>query len=343
MGSDKLHKRAFSMEKRIERLKTVPKPQAEKKINASFTSREFSGDEVLVIEGLCKSFGQRQLFENLELLVEGGERIALMGDNGSGKSTLIKIILGEELPDAGFLRKGPSVKSAYLPQIIHFSHPERSLLDTMIYDENCSHQEARDRLAAFRFVGEDVFKSVGTLSGGEQSRLRLCMLMRRGVNLLILDEPTNHLDIASREWIETAVSEFDEALLFVSHDRWFIEKFATRIWDMHDGTIFDFRGSFSQYREYKARQDALARAAAPAPSSKPEKPREEKKSNAKADAKRRAKLERDIEKLEAEIETVSAHESEFSSDYKKLLELGETKSSLEEQLEELYLQWEELA
>ena len=124
---------------------------------------------------------------------------------------------------------GPTVKVGYLPQIIHFSHPERNLVDTMIYDQDCSTQTARNRLAAFNFRGEDVFKPVSALSGGEQSRLRLCMLMDEQINLLILDEPTNHLDIASREWIEEAVADYEGNLLFVSHDRYFIKQFATHL------------------------------------------------------------------------------------------------------------------
>ena len=169
---------------------------------------------------------KRQLFDHVNLEVIGGERIALLGDNGTGKSTLLKILLGEEEPDSGKLRMGPTVKVGYLPQIIRFSHPERNLVDTMIYDQDCSTQTARNRLAAFNFRGEDVFKPVSALSGGEQSRLRLCMLMDEKINLLILDEPTNHLDVASREWIEEAVESYEGNLLFVSHDRYFINRFA---------------------------------------------------------------------------------------------------------------------
>lgn len=142
-----------------------------------------------------------------------------------------------------------------------FAEPERSALDTLIYDCRCSPQEARDSLGAFGFSGEDALKAVGTLSGGEQSRLRLCMLMRGDLNLLILDEPTNHLDLASREWMEDALSDYSEALLFVSHDRYFIEKFATRIWSIENGEVTDFRGTFAEFREYRARQEAIAQAA----------------------------------------------------------------------------------
>ena len=197
-GMDKTFKRAQSMEKRIERMRVTDRPKKKRKMEVRFGEREFRGDEVLTIKNLKKSFGDRTLFSDVNLEVAGGERIALLGDNGTGKSTLIKILMGEEEPDSGKLRMGPTVKIGYLPQIIHFSHPERSLVDTMLYDLDCTAQTARNRLAAFKFRGEDVFKPVSALSGGEQSRLRLCMLMDAKINLLILDEPTNHLDIQSR-------------------------------------------------------------------------------------------------------------------------------------------------
>ena len=198
MGNDKLHKRAFSMEKRIERLRKTDKPRKERKLEVRFGEREFRGDEVMIVKDLKKSFGDRVLFDHVDLEVVGGERIALLGDNGTGTSTLIKLIMGEEEPDSGKIRFGPTVKTGYLPQIVHFDHPERNLVDTLIYAQDCSTQTARNRLAAFNFRGEDVFKPVSALSGGERSRLRLCMLMDEKINLLILDEPTNHLDIDSR-------------------------------------------------------------------------------------------------------------------------------------------------
>ena len=177
MGNDKLHKRAFSMEKRIEKLQKSEKPTEQKKLNVKFRQREFNGDEALVIEDVSKSFGARKLFDSLSLSVTGGERIALIGDNGTGKSTLLTLIMGQETPDTGYLYRGPAVRTAYLPQIVTFSVDSRSALDTMLYDCRCQPQEARDRLAAFGFRGEDVFTPVGALSGGERSRLRLCMLM----------------------------------------------------------------------------------------------------------------------------------------------------------------------
>ncbi len=340
LGNDKLYKRAFSMEKRIARLQTAPKPQKERKLNVKFKERDFFGDEVLVIDELGKSFGEKKLFSDLELLIRPGERVAVMGDNGSGKSTLVKIILGEVVPDAGYTRLGPAIRTAYLPQQVTFSHPERTLLDTLIYDDKAEPQAARDRLAAFNFTGEDVFKTVGALSGGEQSRLRLCMLMKDDINFLILDEPTNHLDIASREWIESALDDYGGTLLFVSHDRWFTDRFATRIWELKDGALTDFAGGYTEYQQFKARRTELELAAKhkePRPAKGPKAPRP-------ADpARQMARLESQIEKLESALADVAAREEQFSADYEKLMELAEERQTLQSQLDGLYEQWEALA
>ncbi len=336
MGMDKLHKRAFSMEKRIERLQQSEKPTEAKKLSVKFKQREFSGDEVLVMDELSKSFGEKKLFSELSAVVAGGERIALIGDNGTGKSTLVKLIMGEEVPDTGYLYLGPSVRKAYLPQIVSFSLDSRSAYDTMLYDCRCQPQEARDRLAAFGFRGEDVFTPVGALSGGEKSRLRLCMLMGGEINFLILDEPTNHLDIASREWIEDALSDYEETLLFVSHDRYFIEKFATRIWALSDSVITDFRGGYEEYRQWQQRQQVYRQA---------EKSREkEKKPKPKAhnNDKAIAKLEREIERMEEKLSALDAEAQEYSSDYQKLMEIEAQKESLNDELMALYEKWEEL-
>lgn len=257
-----LYRRAMSIQHRMERIQKTDRPRQEKTMKAFFGEREFHGDEVVSIKGLGKAYGDRILFSGVDLLIQGGERIALLGDNGTGKSTFLKVLLGEE-PGEGKIRFGPSVKWAYLPQIIHFDHPERSLYDTMLYEKNCSPQAARDRLGQFLFQGEDVFKTVGSLSGGEQSRLRLCMLMDEKVNFLILDEPTNHLDIASREWVEAAIEEYEGALLFVSHDRYFVSRFAERIWELQDGKITDYPFGYEKYRAVKERE-AAARQTTPA-------------------------------------------------------------------------------
>ena len=337
MGNDKLHKRAFSMEKRIEKLSQSEKPQEQKKLNVKFKQREFNGDEVLVMEDVSKGFGDRTLFSDLSLTVTGGERIALIGDNGTGKSTLVKLIMGEETPDSGYLYKGPAVRSAYLPQHVRFSVEERSALDTMLYDCRCQPQQARDRLAAFGFKGEDVFTPVGALSGGEKSRLRLCMLMGSDINFLILDEPTNHLDIASREWMEDALSDYEQTLLFVSHDRYFIEKFATRIWALSDGKITDFRGGYEAYCQWKSRQQVYAQA-----EKRQEKEKKPKPQRPKNNDKAIARTERDIQRLEEKIAGLDQLAEENGSDYQKLMEIAAEKETLETELMELYEKWEEL-
>ena len=341
MGNDKLHKRAFSMEKRIEKLSHTEKPTEQKKLSVKFRQREFEGDEVLVMEGLSKSFGEKKLFSGLDLTVTGGERISLIGDNGTGKSTLVKLIMGDETPDAGYVYRGPAVRTAYLPQMVSFSVPERSAYDTMLYDCRCQPQEARDRLAAFGFRGEDVFTPVGTLSGGEKSRLRLCMLMGSDINFLILDEPTNHLDIASREWMEDALSDYEQTLLFVSHDRYFIEKFATRIWALADGRITDFRGGYSEFCQWRDRQEVF-RQNERAAQKKKEPKAEQKKKPVQGNDKAIAKAEREIAKLEAKIAALDAEAEANGSDYQKLMELSAEREGLENELLELYEQWEEL-
>lgn len=348
-GMDKTFKRAQSMEKRIERMRVTDRPKKERKMEVRFGEREFRGDEVLTIKNLKKSFGDRTLFSNVNLEVAGGERIALLGDNGTGKSTLIKILMGEEEPDSGKLRMGPTVKIGYLPQIIRFSHPERNLVDTMLYDLDCTAQTARNRLAAFKFRGEDVFKPVSTLSGGEQSRLRLCMLMDAKINLLILDEPTNHLDIQSREWIEEAVEEYEGNLLFVSHDRYFIERFASRIWLLEDGCITDFKGTYEEFQAARARgafgkpasAPAVPKREAPAPAEKKEKPK--RPGGTKNLEKEVTAAERAVAKAEERMAQLDSQVEESAADYVKLQELYEEKQALEEELMGLYAKWEELS
>ncbi len=339
MGADKLHKRAFSMEKRIEKLQQSEKPVEQRKMNVKFKQRGFEGDEVLVIDGVSKSFGPRTLFHDLCLTVAGGERIALIGDNGAGKSTLVKLILGEETPDSGYLQRGPAIRTAYLPQTVRFSDDARNAYETMLYDGRCQPQEARDRLAAFGFRGEDVFTPVGALSGGERSRLCLCLLMGRDINFLILDEPTNHLDIASREWMEDALSDYEQTLLFVSHDRWLIEKFATRIWALADGVLTDYRGGYRDYLAWKERQSVFQQNEK---REKQEKKPADKRPKTPNTAKAAAKVEREIARLEARQQELDQEAEMYSADYQKLMEIDAERASLDEQLLALYEQWEEL-
>ena len=334
-----LYRRAMSIQHRMERIEKTDRPTQDKTMRAKFAQRDFFGDEVLSVKGLGKAYDGRTLFSDVELQVAGGERIALLGDNGTGKSTFLKILLGEET-GAGRIKFGPTVKWAYLPQIIHFSHPERTLLDTMLYEKNCTVQTARDRLGAYLFEGEDVFKTVGSLSGGEQSRLRLCMLMDESINLLILDEPTNHLDIDSREWLEDALEDYEGTLIFVSHDRYFVNKFATRIWELENGQIRDYLCGYEKYRSIKEKE-AIA---APAPE-KPKKEHKEKPktSGSKMLEKKVRALEREIEKQEALSAELDAKIEAAAADYQELARLMEEKQQAEDTLAQMMEQWEALS
>ncbi len=332
-----LYRRAMSIQHRMDRIRKTERPKAERTMKASFGERDFSGDVVFKMKNVSKSFGDRTLFSDVNLLVEGGERIALLGDNGTGKSTFIKCLLGEE-DCQGKIQFGPTVKWGYLPQIIHFDHPERSLYDTMLYEKNCTPQMARDRLGAFLFQGEDVFKTVGNLSGGEQSRLRLCMLMDEKINLLILDEPTNHLDIASREWVEAAIEEFEGVLLFVSHDRYFIEKFAERIWLLEDGKIRDFPCGYQKYRSILEHEAA----AKPAVSAAPKPKKERAKGGTKDADKLVRRLEREIEKQEQVVADFDRKIEAASADYQELTRLLGEKEEAEAALMDLMEQWEQV-
>ena len=337
-----LYRRAMSIQHRMERIEKTKKPTVEKTMKASFAQRDFQGDVVFETKALAKCFGEKQLFSDVSLLVQGGERIALLGDNGAGKTTFIRCLLGQESCE-GKIKFGPTVRVGYLPQIMHFSHPERSLYDTMLYEKNLTPQAARDRLGAFLFQGEDVFKTVGSLSGGEQSRLRLCMLMDEKINLLILDEPTNHLDIASREWVECAIEEFEGVLLFVSHDRYFVEKFADRIWELEGGRIRDFKCGYAKYRSILAHEAASA----PAPAAVPERREAEKKEKPRPKDKELEKqvrrLEREIEKQEKLLAGLEEQVAAASADYQELSHLLEEKEREDAVLSNLMEQWESAA
>ena len=343
MGMDKTYRRAVNIERRIERMRTTERPTKARKMDARFSTAEFHGDEMLGIRNVAKSYGDKRLFEGITLKVEGGERIALIGDNGTGKSTLIKMIVGELYPDAGRIQLGPQAKPAYLPQIIRFDHPDWNLVEVMCASKRgLSAQSARNRLAAYDFRGEDVFKPVSVLSGGEQSRLRLCMLMDGEVNLLILDEPTNHLDIASREWIEEAVESYDGTLLFVSHDRYFINRFATRVWELADGTITDYPCGFTQYRQMKAQEEA-AKAEPPSPArERAERP--VRGNRAQQNARRQLTIcERDIARAEERIAALEADMEAAACDYEKLTALTAEREAAQGDLDALYERWERLS
>ena len=343
MGNDALHKRAFSMQKRIDRMERIQTIRQERKMKNQFNLAAQSGEDVFAIENLSVGF-DKPLVQDFTSMVFRGERIAILGPNGAGKTTLLTTLLHLQNPMAGRVYDGVGVKPGYLPQNVHFDHPERNLVDTLLYETNCSTQEARDRLAAFNFKGEEVFKTVSVLSGGEKTRLKLCLFMYQKINTLFLDEPTNHLDILSREWVEDAIDDFSETMIFVSHDRYFIDRFATRIWQVEDGRIIDFLGGYKEFKEQRERQlqseaamrEREKKAAKAEKASKEDKPKSENVRNRENEKKKKerqkkiAALEKQLEQLESDMAACPA------KDYVKLGELFQQKEAAEEELLLLY-------
>lgn len=344
MGNDKLHKRAFSMEKRIERMKArgSEKPFQPKKLTTKFQETEFHSDKAIEIHNLKKAYSEHIIFEDLNLEVTNKERIAVIGNNGTGKTTLIRMLMNEEYPDSGTIILSSNLKIGYLPQHIQFQDSSRSCYDTMLYETKSTPQQARDRLASFGFRGDKVFTEVSALSGGEQTRLKLCIEMGKNINLLILDEPTNHLDIDSREWIESAIEDFNESVLFVSHDRYFIERFAERIWYLYNNNrLVDYKGTYPEFREYLKRQEIFKNIESESlkkSKTKSDNPNTDKQK--KRNPKTVSKIEKDIQKVEDRIKQIELAEEQFNTDFEKLMELSEEKDRLNEELLDLYEKWD---
>ncbi len=339
----KLHKRAFSMEKRLDRIhkNATPKPKTERKLSKAFKSDLFSGTEVLFLKGIKKSFEERVILNDINLMVKKGDCLVLLGNNGTGKTTLLKIIQGEMAPDTGIVRIGPSVKAAYLPQIVQFDEPELSILETVRRELIIDEGSARNLLAGFLFTGEDVFKAVGSLSGGERSRLKLCLLMQKGVNFLILDEPTNHLDIASREWMEEVLDDFEGTILFVSHDRYFIRKFAKSVCEIEEGNLYTFEGDYEEYRQWR-RFEAQQKLVTNQNTTQQVKIRNDSRvrnPSPKAIEKKLLKVEEDIAFTEHRLSEIEDELDVYATDYERLNQLLQEKQELEAQHEELISLW----
>ncbi len=354
---------AESRQKLLDKMERVERPQnAPKSIRMRFSESLASGNDVLDVRGLSMGYAERTLFENLSFLVKRQERVLIIGPNGCGKSTLIKLILGKLAPVSGVIESGYNVEIGYYDQENQNLTPENSVLDELwnAYP-TMTETEVRNTLALFRFVGEDVFKSVSVLSGGERARLTLAKLILSRMNLLVLDEPTNHLDIDSREALESALEQFDGTIVTVSHDRYLIDKLATRILEIKPGDAFvgdllDFHvdragQAYTELQEYKAARIAEREASGTVVSSASASPgtgKEQylKNKQAASDArKKKAQLERlrrECEELEAELEQID--EELFGSaaaDYLRAAELDARKSEVEERLMEIYEALEE--
>lgn len=343
--NEKFFKRAESMQKRLDKMDKVDKPLMDQpKIKLDFAETDRSGKDVVTIKGISKSFEDKKVLEDLYLDIRYGESTALIGDNGSGKSTIIKSILGEVIPDEGEVKLGANTKIGYLPQNIIFNNEELTVLEAFREDITISEGEARGILAKFLFYGERVFKKVKNLSGGEKSRLKLCKLIQNDINLLILDEPTNHLDIDSREMLEEALTEFKGTILFISHDRFFINKLAERICEIEYKKIINYYGGYEYYRE-KKNEFMLNKIEVPKEEKIKKQQDNEKSKNKQVDInklKKAERLENTIQELEEKLKDIDIEMQSNGSEYEKLLELGRERVNIQEQLDITIEKWMEI-
>lgn len=339
--NSKFFKRAASMQKLLDKLQRIDKPQLEREsisINANAASR--SGNDVVIIKDLCKSYGEKNLLNNAELVIKNGEAVALIGSNGCGKTTLIKILLGIDKADLGTVSLGSSIKLGYLPQNVSFADENKNILECFREANVISEGKAREYLAKYMFFGESVFKKVGSLSGGERSRLKLAMLMYNEVNFLILDEPTNHLDIDSKEELEEFLNKFKGTLLFVSHDRYFINNTATRVVELFQGSIISYNGNYEYYKEKSVQLKSSAitltnNYEAGAKTAKIKRTKLPKAVERNMNQWQVQNLEEQIEKLEDSLKVIDEQISKFSCSYEKLYDLYNEKLVLQEELDRL--------
>lgn len=336
---------AESREKALDRMEKLEKPVDERAIRFSFEARRRTGEDVLQLTEISKSFGEKHLFHDLTLRVRAGDRVALIGPNGVGKSTLIKIIVGEEQPDTGFIRYGSNVDIGYYDQHQSTLHADKTALDE-IWDRfpQMEQSSVRGALGMFLFTGDDVFNPIHTLSGGEKGRVALTALMLRKDNLLLLDEPTNHLDMDSREVLEDALADFGGTIITVSHDRYFINRIANRIIEMQPDGVTEYIGNYDDYIERKNRPVAVE---AEAGKTKTELEKEKRREKLSRQALRQLKIraqeaEKAVGVKEAEIAELEAQMADPSlySDAQKSADVQRAYQKAQQALQTLYEQWE---
>ena len=359
---EKSIKRAESREKMLDKIEVIEKPsEVRTDMKLTLTPRILSGNDVLTVEHLSKSFDSHKLFTDVNFEIKRGEHVAIIGDNGSGKTTLLKILNGLVPADQGTFRLGSNVEIGYYDQEHHVLHSEKTLFEEISDDyPYLNNTQIRNVLAAFLFTGENVFKRISDLSGGERGRVSLAKLVLSNANFLILDEPTNHLDIMSKEILEDALNGYEGTILYVSHDRYFINRTAHRILDLTEGQFVSYVGNYDYYLEKHDTVMAAIEANAPqnadADNTIAAKAAEsEVKLDWKAQKEEQARLrkkENDLKKCEEKIAELEARISEIDTEMSdpaigtqvaKLQELSKEQTSCQEQLEKLYEQWEELA
>ena len=355
---EKSIKRAESREKMLNKIQRVDKPiEAQSQMRLSLEPRVVSGNDVLTVEDLAKSFPQQKLFSNISFQIKRGERVALIGNNGTGKTTMLKILNGLLDADAGSFSLGAKVQIGYYDQEHHVLHAEKTIFEE-ISDTypTLTETQIRNMLAAFLFTGDDVFKVISSLSGGERGRVSLAKLMLSEANFLILDEPTNHLDIASKEILEEALNSYTGTVLYVSHDRYFINQTATRILDLTNQSVVNYIGDYDYYLEKK---EELTEKYAPTAQEATEEAKEETPSEGKLtwqqqkeEQARKRKQENELKKVEKRIEELETRDKEIDdtlvlpdvcTNVGRCAELSREKDKIQAELEELYEKWEELA
>ncbi len=351
---EKSIKRAESRQKMLDKMEMPDKPLGEDPVmGLSFAPGIESGKDVLTVTELSKGFDGISLFDDVSFEIKKGEHVALIGNNGTGKSTLLKILNGVYLPDRGEFVLGSNVITGYYDQEMHVLHPDKTIFDEISDDYPAfNNTKIRSALAAFLFTGEDVFKYIRDLSGGERARVSLCKLMLSNANFIMLDEPTNHLDIESREILESAINAYTGTLFYVSHDRYFINRTAGRILDLTHKTLLNYIGNYDYYLEKK--EDVEKAGLAPELLVAKENADSDAKLDWKAqkeDAARKRKRANDIKRCEKEIDTLEKEDLEIdtlfedpkvSCDPAECTRLGNRKEQIAARLEELYTLWEEL-
>lgn len=353
---EKSIKRAESREKMLEKMTPVEKPvEAQKTMHFELTPEKTSGNDVLYVDDFSKSFGEKHLFEHISFDIHRGERAAIIGKNGTGKTTLLKILCELEAADSGIAKLGTNVEIGYYDQEHNVLHDDKTIFDE-IHDDypDLNNTRIRNVLAAFLFTGDDVYKKISLLSGGEKGRVSLAKLMLSKANFLLLDEPTNHLDIESKEILEEALNQYTGTVLYVSHDRYFINKTATRIMELTEHKLLSYQGNYSYYLEKKETMEKIYLDAVD-PSSPEQKTESEAKINWKEQKEREAyrrkiennykNAENKIQDLEEQIEKIDKETAlpEYASDVAKLTELTRKKDALEAELNTALTEWETYA
>ena len=355
---EKSIKRAESREKMLNKIQRIDKPiEVQSQMRLSLEPRVVNGNDVLTVEDLAKSFPQQKLFSNISFQIKRGERVALIGNNGTGKTTMLKILNGLLDADTGSFSLGAKVQIGYYDQEHHVLHAEKTIFEE-ISDTypTLTETQIRNMLAAFLFTGDDVFKVISSLSGGERGRVSLAKLMLSEANFLILDEPTNHLDIASKEILEEALNSYTGTVLYVSHDRYFINQTATRILDLTNQSVVNYIGDYDYYLEKK---EELTEKYAPTAQEATEEVNEETPSEGKLtwqqqkeEQARKRKQENELKKVEKRIEELETRDKEIDdtlvlpdvcTNVGRCAELSREKDKIQAELEELYEKWEELA